>query len=61
MLPIVIDHVPKILIEKYNQDKLKIKLPIMLPTVIRITYIIQNEWPSLITKLVTILLEIMYD
>ena len=43
MLYIAINFVTKILMEKYNKDKSKIRLTIMLPIVIKIIYIRQNE------------------
>ena len=53
LLSMVVDSLTKILIAKYSKYKLKIKLPIMLFIVIKITYIWQNEWPSLVIELVT--------
>ena len=43
MLPIITNFVTKILMAKYNKDKIKIRLLIMLPTVTKILYIKQNE------------------
>ena len=53
LLSIVTDSVTKILIVKYNKDKLKNRLTIMLLVVTKIAYIRQNERPSLVTKIVT--------